>query len=68
MIWLSFVIEPELVFAGLKTVLDRPPMAFGRHPAFRYGCLPLDTRWAKKAEITIGDMSTDKQTACPKRP
>ena len=22
------VIEPELVFGGLKTVLDRPPMAF----------------------------------------
>src|ERR1035437_7875652 len=25
------VIEPELVFRGLKTVLDRPPMAFDRH-------------------------------------
>src|ERR1022692_3200508 len=24
------VIEPELVFRGLKTVLDRPPMAFDR--------------------------------------
>ena len=24
------VIEPELVFRGLKTVLDRPPMAFVR--------------------------------------
>src|ERR1700682_2004546 len=34
------VIEPELVFRGLKTVLDRPPMAFDRHQRFD-GC----SRW-----------------------
>src|SRR6202521_1344348 len=28
------VIEPELVFRGLKTVLDRPPMAFDRPQRF----------------------------------
>ena len=31
------VIEPELVFRGLKAVLDRPPMAFDRHQRFD-GC------------------------------
>src|SRR6202795_3970256 len=31
------VIEPELVFRGLETVLDRPPMAFDRHQRFD-GC------------------------------
>src|SRR3954465_15736857 len=25
------VIEPELVFRGLKAILDRPPMAFDHH-------------------------------------
>src|SRR5665647_1096297 len=47
------VIEPELVFRGLKTVLDRPPMAFDRHQRFD-GC----SRWtpgAEEGEITIGD-------------
>src|ERR1700731_2536132 len=28
------VIEPELVFRGLKAVLDRPSMAFDRHQRF----------------------------------
>src|SRR5450432_2907264 len=49
------VIEPELVFRGLKTVLDRPPMAFDRHQCFD-GC----SRWtpgAEEGEITIGDIS-----------
>src|ERR1700674_1492026 len=58
------VIESELVFRGLKTVLDRPPMAFDRHQRFD-GCC----RWApcgEEGEITIGDMTTDQQTACPK--
>src|SRR5450759_4992654 len=58
------VIEPELVFRGLKTVLDRPPMAFDRHQRFD-GC----SRWtpgAEEGEITIGDISTDQQTSRPK--
>ena len=58
------VIESELVFRGLKTVLDRPPMAFDRHQRFD-GCC----RWTpggEEGEITIGDMTTDQQTACPK--
>ena len=58
------VIEPELVFRGLKTVLDRPPMAFDRHQRFD-GC----SRWtpgAEEREITIGDISTDQQTSRPK--
>ena len=57
------VIEPELVFRGLKTVLDRPPMAFDRHQRFD-GC----SRWApsgEEGEIAIGDMTTDQQAACP---
>src|ERR1700675_1271466 len=51
-------------FRGLKTVLDRPPMAFDRHQRFD-GCC----RWTpcgEEGEITIGDMTTDQQTACPK--
>ena len=58
------VIEPELVFGGLKTVLDRPPMAFDRHQRFD-GCC----RWAPGSEedqIAIGDTTTDQQTASPK--
>ena len=58
------VIEPELVFRGLKTVLDRPPMAFDRHQRFD-GC----SRWtpgAEEREITIGHISTDQQTSRPK--
>ena len=58
------VIESELVFRGLETVLDRPPMAFDRHQRFD-GCC----RWTpggEEGEITIGDMTTDQQAACPK--
>src|SRR5436190_17652077 len=57
------VIEPELVFSGLETVLDRPPMAFDRHQRFD-GC----SRWTpggEEGEIAIGDMTTDQQTARP---
>src|SRR6267378_2078724 len=46
------VIEPELVFRGLKTVLDCPPMAFDRHQRFD-GCC----RWTPggdEGEIAIG--------------
>src|ERR1035437_6011603 len=57
------VIEPEFVFRGLKTVLDRPPMAFDRHQRF-----DGRSRWTpggEEGEIAIGDMTTDQQTACP---
>src|SRR4030088_3251286 len=59
----SRCVEPELVFRGLKTVLDRPPMAFDRHQRFD-GC----SRWTpggEEGEIAIGDMTTDQQTARP---
>src|SRR5476649_852215 len=39
------VIEPELVFRGLKTILDRPSMAFDRHQRFG-GC----SRWTPGGE------------------
>src|SRR5674476_199293 len=58
------VIEPELVFRGLKTVIDRPSMAFDRHQLFD-GCC----RWApggEEGEIAISDISTDQQTSRPK--
>src|SRR5271169_4999653 len=58
------VIEPELVFRGLKAVLDRPAMAFDRHQRFDRCC-----RWApgaEEGEIAIGDMTADQQTARPK--
>ena len=57
------VIEPELVFGGFKTVLDRPAMAFDRDQHFD-GC----SRWTpggEEGEIAIGDTTTDQQTACP---
>src|ERR1700676_4875876 len=57
------VIEPELVFRGLKTVFDRPPMAFDRHQRFD-GC----SRWTpggEEGEIAIGDLTTDQKTARP---
>src|SRR5260370_26493397 len=57
------VIEHEVVFRGLKTVLDRPRMAFDRHQRFD-GC----SRWTpggEEGEIAIGDMTTDQQTARP---
>src|SRR5450631_2167367 len=58
------VIEPELVFRGLKAVLDRPPMAFDRHQRFD-GCSSW-TPGGEEGEIAIGDMTTDQQTSCPK--
>jgi Acetyltransferase (GNAT) domain len=57
------VIEPELVFGGLKTVLDRPAMAFDRDQRFD-GC----ACWApggEEGEVIICDTTTDQQTACP---
>src|SRR5258705_3498246 len=57
------VIEPELVFRGLKTVLDRPPMAFDRHQCFD-GC-SCWTPGGEEGEIAIGDMTADQQTAGP---
>src|SRR3979411_1999742 len=57
------VIEPELVFCGLKTVLDRPPMAFDRHQCFD-GC-SCWTPGGEEGEIAIGDTTTDQQTARP---
>ena len=58
------VIESELVLRGLKTVLDRPPMAFDRHQRF-----DGRSRWTpgrEEGEIAIGDTTTDQQTAAPK--
>ena len=58
------VIEPELVFGGLKTVLDRPAMAFDRDQCFN-GCFC----WApggEEGEVTIGDMTSDQQPEGPK--
>src|SRR5467141_3552232 len=57
------VIESELVFRGLKTVLDRPPMAFDRHQRFD-GCSGR-TPGGEEGEITIGDAAADQQTARP---
>ena len=57
------VIEAELVFGGLKTVLDCPAMAFDRDQRFN-GC----SCWApggEEGEVIIGDATTDQQTACP---
>jgi len=58
------VIESELIFRGLKTILDRPPIGLDLHQYFDRCC-----RWApggEEGEIAIGDTTTDQQTACPK--
>src|SRR4029077_16267966 len=53
-----------LVFRGLETVLDRPPMAFDRHQRFDGCCRRAPC--GEESEIAIGDTTTDQQTACPK--
>ena len=58
------VIEPEFVFRGLKTVLNRPPMALDRHQRFD-GCYGW-TPGGEEGEVTIGDMTPDQQAAGPK--
>ena len=57
------VIEPELVFGGLETVLDRPAMAFDRDQRFD-GC-SCRAPGSEEGEIGIGDVATDQQAACP---
>lgn len=57
------VIESELVFRGLKTVLDRPAMAFDRNQRFD-GC-SRRAPGGEEGEIAIGDMTADQQAACP---
>jgi hypothetical protein len=57
------VIEPELVFRGFKTILDRPPMALDRDQRF-----DRCSRWTpggKEGHIAIDDATTDQQTTCP---
>src|SRR3982075_924796 len=58
------VIEPELVFRGLKTVLDRPPMAFDRHPRCNDGA--AGHQGGEKAKTPIGNMTTNQQPAFPR--
>ena len=57
------VIEPELVFRGLKTILDGPSMAFDRDQCFngRSGWTP----GGEEGEVIIGDTTADQQTAGP---
>ena len=57
------VIEPELVFRGLKADLDRPSMAFDRHQRFD-GCSSW-TPGGEEGEIAIGDAATDQQATGP---
>ena len=57
------VIEPEFVFRGLETVLDRPPMAFDGDQRFDGRC--RRTPGGEEGEIAIGDATTDQQTTRP---
>ena len=52
------VIEPELVFRGLKAVLDRPAMAFDRDQRFN-GC-SRRAPGGEEGEVTVGDATTDQ--------
>ena len=55
------VIEPELVFRGLKAILDRPPMAFDHYQ--RFDRRSRGTPGGEEGEIAIGDVTTDQETA-----
>src|SRR5437879_11682551 len=55
------VVEPEFVFRGLETVLDRPPMAFDSHQ--RHAGHRTRTPGGEEAEIAIDDMDIDDTTA-----
>ena len=57
------VVEPELVFRGLETVFDRPPMAFDRDQRFD-GCCNW-TPGGEEGEIAIGDATTNQQATRP---
>ena len=57
------VIESELILRGLKTILDRPAMAFDRDQRFD-GC-SCRAPSGEEGEVIIGDATTDQQTACP---
>ena len=57
------VIEPELVFGGLKAVLDRPAMALDRDQ--RFGGCSCRAPSGEECEAIICDATTDQQTACP---
>src|SRR5712675_648738 len=52
------VIEPELVFGGLKTILDRPAMAFDRDQRFN-GC-SCRAPSGEEGEVTICDATPDQ--------
>jgi hypothetical protein len=52
------VIEPELVFRGLKAVLDYPSMAFDRDQRFN-----VCSRWApggEEGKVIVGYAATDQ--------
>ena len=57
------VIEPEFVFRGLETVLDRPPMAFDGDQRFDGRC--RRTPGGEEGQIAVGDATTDQQTTRP---
>ena len=57
------VIEPELVFRGLKTILDCPPMAFDCNQRFD-GC-SRRTPSGEEGKIAVGDVAADQQAARP---
>ena len=57
------VIEPELVFGGLETVLYRPAMAFDRDQ--RFDGRSCRAPGGEEGEVVIGDATTDQKTACP---
>src|ERR1700676_1693667 len=52
------VIEAELIFGSLKTVLDRPAMAFDRDQ--RFDDCSCWARGGEEGEVIIGDATTDQ--------
>ena len=52
------VIEAELVFGSLKTVLDRPAMAFDRDQ--RFDGRSCRAPGGEEGEVIIGDATTDQ--------
>ena len=59
------VVEPEFVFRGLKTVLDRPPMAFDRHQRLADAVLAQRLNWPAPVPLLAGQVRRGELRAAP---
>src|ERR1043165_3812711 len=57
------VIEPELVFGGLETVLDRPATSFDADESIYCGAGRTPGR--EERQVSIGDVASNQKSPCP---